>query len=231
MDEIKQASVELGFHVDRYRAVIERIRGQKETIKNQEEIIHNLAHQIKAQNEQSRVSNATSGQGRQETIMVMNELKFKREQMNEKLKQLRLLLVQNNGQLPSEYIEWAKETTKTDTSNQEVVKLRQREEGLLKMIQDTTKELDKLPSNMFGSNRDPYYRSGENFNKNNNSWVQQERQEMTTDLRFAQKHAQELEKQLHEQSVAHARELSDLKFQLAIGQALQFEDQDPFSFR
>jgi len=40
--------VELGFHVERYRAVIERIRGQKETIKNQDEIIHNLAHQIKA---------------------------------------------------------------------------------------------------------------------------------------------------------------------------------------
>lgn len=79
MDEIKQASIELGFHVDRYRAVMERIRGQKETIKNQEEIIHNLAHQIKAQNEQSRVSNTIGGQGRQETVMMMNELKFKRE--------------------------------------------------------------------------------------------------------------------------------------------------------
>jgi hypothetical protein len=54
--------------------------------------------------------------------------------MNEKLKQLRLLLSQNNGQLPSEYIEWAKENTASDKSNQEVVKLRQREEELLKMI-------------------------------------------------------------------------------------------------
>ncbi len=99
------------------------------------------------------------------------------------------------------------------------------------MIQDTTKELDQLPTNMFSSNKDPYYRSGENFNKINNSWVERERQEMTADLRFAQKQAQSLEKQLHEQSVAHAREISDLKFQLALGQAKQFEDQDPFSFR
>ena len=48
MEEIKHASVELGFHQERYRAVIERLRGQKETIKNQEEIILNLANQIKA---------------------------------------------------------------------------------------------------------------------------------------------------------------------------------------
>ena len=118
--------------------------------------------------------------------------------MNEKLKQLRLLLSQNNGQLPSEYIEWAKEYTATDTSNQEVIKLRQREEELLKMIQDTTKELDQLPSQVFGRSQDPYYRSGENFNKNNNYNVEREREELTTDLRFAQKQAQQLEKQLHE---------------------------------
>ena len=78
--------------------------------------------------------------------MMMNDLKFKREQMNEKLKQLRLLLARNNGQLPSDYIEWAKENTATDKNNQEVVKLRHREEELLKMIQETTKELDQLPS-------------------------------------------------------------------------------------
>lgn len=81
--------------------------------------------------------------------MLMNDLKFKREQMNEKLKQLRLLLSRNNGQLPADYIEWAKDNTATDQNNQEVVKLRQREEELLKMIQDTTKELDQLPSRQF----------------------------------------------------------------------------------
>ncbi len=101
----------------------------------------------------------------------MNDLKFKREQMNEKLKQLRLLLSRNNGQLPADYIEWAKQNTVSEKSSEEVLKLRQREEELLKMIQDTAKELDQTPSRSysFGGNtgQDPYYRSGENFHQNN----------------------------------------------------------------
>ena len=49
--------------------------------------------------------------------MLMNDLKFKREQMNEKLKQLRLLLSSNNGQLPADYIQWAKENTASEKSS------------------------------------------------------------------------------------------------------------------
>lgn len=49
MEEIKKASKEVDFHMERYNAVIKRIEGHRETIRNQEEIITNLAHQIKAQ--------------------------------------------------------------------------------------------------------------------------------------------------------------------------------------
>ena len=40
--------------------------------------------------------------------MLINELKFKKEQLSEKFKQLKLLLQMNNGILPKEYVDWAK---------------------------------------------------------------------------------------------------------------------------
>ncbi|TNV85113.1 hypothetical protein FGO68_gene6217 [Halteria grandinella] len=87
MEEIKKASNEVDFHQQRYKAVIQRIQGHKETIKNQEEIITNLAHQIKAQTE-SKAQVPSAQSDIRETQVLLSELKFKKEQLNQKLKQL-----------------------------------------------------------------------------------------------------------------------------------------------
>jgi len=85
MEECKTASGELDFHQQRYKGVLDRIRAHKETIKNQEEIIHNLAYQIKAQTEVAALV-ARNLPPRQETEILLGELRFKREQLTEKLK-------------------------------------------------------------------------------------------------------------------------------------------------
>jgi hypothetical protein len=70
-------------------------------------------------------------------------LRFKRKQLEEKLKQLKILVQMNNGELPKEYVDWAK-TEEVIDRHDEVSKLRLREEDLLKQIQDITKQLDRL---------------------------------------------------------------------------------------
>lgn len=95
--------------------------------------------------------------------MLLSELRFKKDQLNEKLKQLQVLLKMNNGQLPSEYVQWARNEEVVDKS-QEVTQLRNLQEDLLSQIAAVTKQLDLLGpvrAVSYGSNR--YYASGEGF--------------------------------------------------------------------
>lgn len=70
--------------------------------------------------------------------MLVNELRFKKEQLNEKLKQLQILLKMNNGELPSEYVQWARDEEVFDKSA-EVTELRRLQEDLLSKIQIVSK--------------------------------------------------------------------------------------------
>jgi hypothetical protein len=54
---------------------------------------------------------------------MVGELKFKREQLSEKLKQLQLLLRMNDGQLPTTYQQWARGEEFVDRST-DVIMLR-----------------------------------------------------------------------------------------------------------
>ena len=71
--------------------------------------------------------------GSQEAEILLGELRYKREHLTEKLKQLKLLLQINNGELPKDYLGWVRQEEITERSS-EVVALRSHEEHLLKQI-------------------------------------------------------------------------------------------------
>ena len=103
--------------------------------------------------------------------------------MTEKLKQLKLLLQSNNGELPAEYIGWVRQEEASEKS-EEVGKLKKREDELMKQIQEVTKQLDRLGPIRIPSNT--FYRSGEEFFKNNNEKekIEEEKRTLNTNLRF-----------------------------------------------
>ncbi|TNV85137.1 hypothetical protein FGO68_gene5346 [Halteria grandinella] len=220
MEEIKKASNEVDFHQQRYKAVIQRIQGHKETIKNQEEIITNLAHQIKAQT-QSKAQVPSAQSDIRETQVLLGELKFKKEQLNQKLKQLQILLKMNNGELPSEYVQWARNEELVDKSS-EVTQLRTLQEQLVTQIQSVTKQLDLLGpirAVSYGSNR--YYASGEGFYENEERQRRQaeDKRVMQLESRVAQARAEGLQRELVERAVVHAKKISDVKFKIAMAKA------------
>jgi len=46
-------------------------------------------------------------QRQREADVLLGDLRFKKEQLKQKLRQLKILLEMNAGQLPPEYISWA----------------------------------------------------------------------------------------------------------------------------
>ena len=90
IEEVKKAKEELEFHFSRYKDLASRIKGQKETILSQEEIIQNLSHSIKAQTKDGP-------QESKELDIGLNDLRYKRERLMERLKQLKLLMRMNDG--------------------------------------------------------------------------------------------------------------------------------------
>jgi hypothetical protein len=75
--------------------------------------------------------------------MELNDSKYKRERLMERLKQLKILMQMNDGQLPREYLEKIKEEELAEHKD-EVTRLRQYEDELITMIQDTTRQLDSI---------------------------------------------------------------------------------------
>lgn len=126
--------------------------------------------------------------GSQEAEILLGELRYKREHLTEKLKQLKLLLQINNGELPKDYLGWVRQEEVSERST-EVAALRNHEEHLLKQIQDVTKELDRMgPTRAASYGKGPqFYRSGEQFFKDTSEKerVEEEKKLMNGNLRYA----------------------------------------------
>jgi hypothetical protein len=73
--------------------------------------------------------------------MELNDSKYKRERLMQRLKQLKILMQMNDGQLPPEYLSKIKEEELAEHKD-EVNRLRQYEDELITMIQETTRQLD-----------------------------------------------------------------------------------------
>eukprot|EP00347_Sterkiella_histriomuscorum_P020316 403338277 len=209
IEEVQKASDELEFHFSRYKDLANRIKAQKETILSQEEIIQNLAHSVKAQMKDGP-------QESKELDIKLNDFRYKRERLMERLKQLKLLMKMNYGQLPREYLEKIKDEEVKEFS-EEVTRLRKYEDELLTMIQDTTKQLDALgPAKNTGQNQ--YYRSQTNFNSMDSDWLR-EKEGLDSQLRFMQKKSFNLEREQQLKSQQHAQQLADLKYQISMAQS------------
>jgi len=71
-----------------------------------------------------------SEQRQREADVLLGDLRFKKEQLKQKLKQLKILLEMNAGQLPQEYISWA-QNEEVQQHSSDIIALRHREEDLL----------------------------------------------------------------------------------------------------
>lgn len=73
----------------------------------------------------------------------LGDFRYKRERLMERLKQLKLLMGMNDGQLPREYLSKIQDE-EVKEHHEEVSRLRKYEDELLSLIQETTKQLDAL---------------------------------------------------------------------------------------
>mmetsp|Transcript_30494 Transcript_30494/g.29896 ORF Transcript_30494/g.29896 Transcript_30494/m.29896 type:complete len:217 (+) Transcript_30494:2663-3313(+) len=152
IEEVKKAGDEQEFHMTRYKDMANRVKAAKETILSQEEIIQNLAHSVKAQTKDGPQESSDQS-------IELSDLRYKRERLQERLKQLKVLIKMNDGQLPREYIEKIQEEEVSE-NKEEVLRLRKYEDQLLTLIQETTRELDAI---QVKHNEKRYFGDDQNF--------------------------------------------------------------------
>ncbi|CDW82949.1 UNKNOWN [Stylonychia lemnae] len=208
IEEVQRASEDLEFHLARYKDLANRIKAQKETILSQEEIIQNLAHSVKAQVKDGP-------QQSKELDIRLNDFRYKRERLMERLKQLKLLMKMNDGQLPREYLLKIQDEEVKEYS-EEVTRLRKYEDELLTMIQETTKQLDALGP--LKNKQNKFYRSTSNFDSYGYGEWNKEKEGLDTQLRYLQNKAFNLEREQQLKSQAQAKHVAELRYQITLAQ-------------
>jgi len=172
---------------------------------SQEEIIQNLAHSVKAQLKEGP-------QESKELEVRLQDLRYKRERLAERLKQLRLLTRMNDGQLPRDYLGSIQDEELKEHS-EEVGRLRRYEDELLALIQETAKQLDALgPAKPRGFGEERYYKSSQDFHGQEAVEWGREKEGLDFQLRHLQNKAFNLEREVQLRSQEHAKQMADLKF-------------------
>ena len=214
---MEKSKEEQEFHLKRLKDLAERVKAQKETILSQEEIIGNLAYSVKNQVKEGPQEN-------KELSIKLQDMKYKRERLMERMKQLRILMSMNGGKLPDDYMIKVHEEEVSE-NKEEVERLRTYEDQLLSMIQETTRKLDTVKPNTLtggGLGRGQYYSSvyGEfGHDGKHHAAFEGDKRELQVDLRQKQAKSFNLQAQLNEQSRHHGQEVAELKFRIQMAQA------------
>jgi uncharacterized protein YlxW (UPF0749 family) len=146
-------------------------------------------------------------------------MRYKRERLKERMKQLKLLMEMNGGTLPEDYMTKV-HAEEVSENKEEVNRLRKYEDELLSMIQETTRKLDSVkPGTKTGGGLGggKYYSSVYgNFGHDGmeKASYDKDKESLQIELRGKQAKAYNLEQQVLQQSKAHAREVAELKFRI-----------------
>eukprot|EP01017_Pseudomicrothorax_dubius_P006480 TRINITY_DN11849_c0_g1_i3.p1 TRINITY_DN11849_c0_g1~~TRINITY_DN11849_c0_g1_i3.p1 ORF type:complete len:444 (-),score=104.62 TRINITY_DN11849_c0_g1_i3:41-1372(-) len=199
---MKKAADEQKFHLTRCDDMMPAIAGMKETLASQESIIRNLQNMVQ-ENLKKR------DKFKQKEIDIhLNRYKHERSVLAEKHKQLKIILDQNGGSLPYDlYQKYMAENVTVEEDKEEIARLQEKGDMLLREMQQLTEELDDMTL------RDEMDRRAE-MNMSDPTVWREERLNYLSRIEHQESKAAVLERQIAVSTSENARTIADLKQKL-----------------
>jgi len=204
--EVKQASEEQSFHIKRVCDIMPQVKNHRESIKQQEDIIQNLQSIVK-----EHLKNADLMRDK-EIKVNLKRLKYDRQVMTEKHKQLKLVLDMNEGEIPLDVFKKLQKDEYFRDDPREVQKYREHAEELLQEVEELTSGLQAVTTQ-----EADFRRKAEEYDT---PQVQFEKDIIVYQIETLDKKAETLEEEAINLARSNAKTLADLTQKLITLDAL-----------
>jgi len=183
------------FHIDSSKDLLGPVKALRETIKSQEAIIQNLANAIK----EGMLKNPIDAK---EKMLYLDDMRFHHNKLQEKHKQLKILIEMNEGRLPEDYLKKLQNEEFEDNKPM-MEKMKEESDCLMRELEDLTKQLnvskqERVKNNEMGPDEQEWEDCRPKFEVEMHSMSQKARDIEREMLGVAAKHAEQVGNMKHQ---------------------------------